>query len=198
MPSAYNHFYRLHFLIPPFGLWRRHNHRSVLARLDELALPPATILEVGGGLGGLAPLVAPRFPDSSVVSVDISAEMVEAARHRTRAPNITHQLCDFRDVSGSYELILSAGSWEFFDLGVGTATVDRLLAPGGSLVINTLGPALFARLHATLYHQKYGGQIFLHAPDDLSRSLRGVGLEVRWEPVNGLEGSYTVVAHRPR
>lgn len=196
MPSLFSTLYRLHFLVPPFGIWVHHNHRSIQARLPDE--DPSEILEIGGGLGRLGEWMAVRYPQARVVSVDISEDMLAAARARSKSSRVDYRLQDFHDVTERFDLVLSAGSWEFFALETSTRRAAELLNPGGTLIVSTLRPTPFSRAHARRYARNYGTEIHLHEPDVLAASLRARGLATRWVGVNRHEGSYTLVAYRPR
>ncbi len=195
MASVFSTVYQIHFFVPPFGFWLHFNHRSIQANLPTV--DPGAILEIGGGLGRLAQWMGGRYPQARLLSIDVSTDMLAAARARSKRPNVTYEQRDFLDVEGAFDLILSAGSWEFFEREAGSDKIAELLNPGGSFVVNTLQPTRFSRLHARRYERNYGTAIHLHRPAELAHSLEQRGLEVRWEDVNRMEGSYTVVAHRP-
>jgi ubiquinone/menaquinone biosynthesis C-methylase UbiE len=99
------------------------------AALDGLAQPPARILDVGTGTGAGALRLAQRFPDATVVGVDLSEAMLEQARRNTPAGvSITYERADasalpFAD--GSFDLVAHANMIPFFD------EVARVVAPGG-------------------------------------------------------------------
>ena len=195
MASLFSQVYQLHFFVPPFGVWLHFNHRSIQGYLP--AVPPARILEIGGGLGRLAQWMGRRYPAAQVLSVDVSTDMLGAARARSRCPNVRYELRDFREVEGTYDLILSAGSWEFFERESGSDKISELLGPGGTFIVNTLRPTAFSRFHAGRYERNYGVPIHLHLPEELQASFERRGLTVSWQGINRLEGSYTLVARRP-
>jgi ubiquinone/menaquinone biosynthesis C-methylase UbiE len=99
------------------------------AALDQLASPPARILDVGTGTGAGALRLAQRFPGADIVGVDLSEAMLAQARRNTRDDlRVTYQRADasalpFAD--GSFELVTHANMIPFFD------EVARVVAPGG-------------------------------------------------------------------
>lgn len=194
--KAFHRFYRAHFLLPPFGLWSRRNHRSVFTALPVGALD-GTILEVGCGDGRLSRLLAARYPGAQIVAIDNDLAMLEVARGGPSLPNLEYRFQDFDEAGSTHALVVAAGVWEFFDLSWSARRAAEVLKPGGVLVVNTVGPASFARLHARAYRTIYRRDVRPHRPEDLCRALERENLSVRWEAVNPLEGSYTLVARKP-
>jgi ubiquinone/menaquinone biosynthesis C-methylase UbiE len=102
------------------------------AALDRLPESPARALDVGTGTGAGAIILARRFPEASVVGVDLSDAMLEQARRNTPAElDVTYQRADasalpFSD--GSFDLVAHANMIPFFD------EVARVVAPGGHVL----------------------------------------------------------------
>lgn len=191
----YTQLYRMHFQLPPFGAWQRTNHASVASGLPLQDV--RAVLEVGGGLGRLATLLAARYPTADVLSIDISEQMHALASQENRSPNVRFACQDFLHIESRHDLIVSAGCWEFLPLDAGADAAARALEPGGTLIINTLRPTPFARLHARLYRRRYQHRIELHEPAHLVAALERRGMRAEWAPVNRIEGSYTLVARSP-
>ena len=122
--------------------------RKIDRLLDLAGVGPGTrLLETGTGWGGLAIAAARRGAD--VHTVTLSVNQCEEARRRAGqacvADRVRVELCDYRDIrptaAGGYDAIVSAEMLE----GVGHefwpdyfATLDRLLAPGGRVAIQTI------------------------------------------------------------
>jgi malonyl-CoA O-methyltransferase len=117
--------------------------KRVLAKRVLNASPaPRTILEVGCGTGGLTRLLLPRLNGRWIVT-DLSPGMVAEARRR-----LGDDAAEFRVMDGespdlppaSVDLIVSnlAAQW-FGDLPKAMERLRACLAPGGRLVVTTLG-----------------------------------------------------------
>ena len=109
---------------------------TALARLDGA---PSRILDVGTGTGLAARLLADRYPQATVVGVDLAPAMVEEARRLTDDPRITFEVADASALPlepASFELVVLLNMIPFFD------ELARVTAPGGALLIAfSSGPA---------------------------------------------------------
>jgi cyclopropane-fatty-acyl-phospholipid synthase len=88
--------------------------------------------------------IAERISGGEVVGVTLSTEQLSVAQERAAAKNanVSFQLCDYRDVDGTFDRIVSVGMFEhvgqpnyqeYFD------TVARLLKEDGVAVIHAIG-----------------------------------------------------------
>ena len=102
------------------------------------------ILEIGTGWGGFA-LYAAGELGCRVTSITISKEQRDLAVERVRAAGledlVTVELRDYREISGTYDAIVSiemleAVGAEYF--GTFFAACDRVLAPGGRLSLQSI------------------------------------------------------------
>nr|WP_328707843.1 class I SAM-dependent methyltransferase [Streptomyces mesophilus] len=119
-------------------------HRKIDLLLDLTGVGPGTrMLEIGTGWGELALRAAAR--GAYVRSVTLSAEQRTLARERLRAAGLDHraevELCDYRQVEGEYDAIVSVEMIE----AVGAEfwpdyfrCLDRLLAPGGRIALQAI------------------------------------------------------------
>ncbi len=102
------------------------------------------VLEIGCGWGGFA-LMAARLTGCRVTGLTISREQYDFARQRVReeklGDKIDIQMCDYRDVKGVYDRIVSiemleAVGYEYF--GTFFENCDRLLEEGGRVVLQSI------------------------------------------------------------
>jgi cyclopropane-fatty-acyl-phospholipid synthase len=123
----------------------------MLARLDLGA--GHHLLEIGSGWGGFAIFAAQRT-GCRVTSITLSAEQLEEATRRAQvagvADRVSFELCDYRDVTGTYDRVVSIEMYE----AVGEefwpayfAAIAGALKPGGKAAIQgiTIQPDLFAQ-----------------------------------------------------
>ncbi len=118
--------------------------RKIERLLDVTGVGLGTrVLEIGTGWGALAIRAAQR--GATVTTVTLSSEQQALARERIRAAGMQDRvevhLCDYRDVAGTFDAIVSVEMVE----AVGErywptyfSTIDRLLAPGGRVGIQAI------------------------------------------------------------
>lgn len=119
--------------------------RKCQAVIEKARLGPRDhVLEIGCGWGGFA-IEAVRRTGCRVTGITISREQYRLACERVRAAGLQDRirlrLCDYRDVRGRFDKIVSIEMLEAVGHGYyGTffRQLDRLLAPGGIAVIQTI------------------------------------------------------------
>ena len=128
----------------PEGDLREAQLRKIDRLLDVTGVGEGTrVLEIGTGWGELAIRAATR--GATVRSVTLSSEQQSLALERIEAAGYADRvqvdLCDYRDVEGEYDAVLSVEMIE----AVGAdywptyfATIDGLLAPGGRAGIQAI------------------------------------------------------------
>ncbi|HEV8644761.1 MAG TPA: malonyl-ACP O-methyltransferase BioC [Burkholderiales bacterium] len=122
-----------------------------LERLDLVKLAPAVILDAGSGTGFAAHSLARRYPDATLVELDIAPAMLRTAR--ARLPRWKKWIGRRRElfVCGDNEhLPIRAGTVAMFwsnlafqwanDLPLVLSECQRVLQPGGLLTFTTFGP----------------------------------------------------------
>jgi cyclopropane-fatty-acyl-phospholipid synthase len=151
--------------------------RKIDGILDLAGVRSGTrLLEIGTGWGALAIRAAQR--GALVTTVTLSRQQLELARQRIDAADVSNRvdmrLQDYREVQGSYDAIVSVEMIE----AVGEAywatyfaTLDRLLAPGGRVAIQSITMA-HERVLAT--RRSYGWIQKYIFPGGLIPSLKSI------------------------
>ncbi len=165
---------------------QRRKYRRILHQLDARA--GQTILEVGCGWGGFAELAATEF-GCHVLGVTLSPSQLAFARERARrggfADRVDFELCDYRDVRGAYDHVVSIEMIEAVGERFWPTYFKQLssrLKPGGRCVVQaiTIADALFARYRrGTDFIQRHvfpGGM--LPSPEAVSRHASRAGMAV--------------------
>ncbi len=119
-------------------------HRKIDRMLDEAGVGEGTrLLEIGSGWGALAIRAARR--GATVRTITLSVEQKQLADDRIAAAGLSDQIsvdiCDYRDVTGSYDAIVSvemieAVGWQYWRTYF--ETLDQVLAPGGKICIQAI------------------------------------------------------------
>ena len=167
---------------PGWGDLADAQRRKVDALLDAAGVTRGTrLLEIGTGWGELALRAARR--GARVHSITLSSDQLHLARERAADAGlgdlVTVELCDYRDVAGEYDAVVSvemveAVGHEYWRTYV--ETIDRVLAPGGRAAIQAITMAherMLATRHTYTWVQKY---IF---PGGLIPSTRAILVEAR-------------------
>ncbi len=124
---------------------------ELLGRLDELKVQPRTVLDLGAGTGHASRALKRRFPQATVVAVDIAPGMLERARAQSRWLRRFERVradayaLPFRD--GAFDLVFSSLMLQWCDdLDAVFTEMARVLAPGGLLLFSTFGPGTLSEL----------------------------------------------------
>ena len=118
--------------------------RKIDRMLDEAGVTAgSSVLEVGSGWGALAIRAARR--GATVRTITLSLEQKVLADERIAAAGFSDQIsveiCDYRDVQGSFDAIVSvemieAVGWQYWRTYF--ETLDRVLAPGGKICVQAI------------------------------------------------------------
>ncbi len=108
--------------------------------------PGVRVLDIGCGWGGLGLMLGDQAPDVRVQGVTLSQEQLTVARCRAQAQGVADRvrfdLCDYRDIEGPFDRIVSVGMFEhvgrpnyqaYFD------TIARLLSDDGVALVHSIG-----------------------------------------------------------
>lgn len=119
-------------------------YRKIDAILDAAGVGQDTrMLEIGTGWGALAIRAAQR--GAVVTSITLSTQQAELAEQRVRDAGLSERvdiaICDYRDVTGRYDAIVSvemieAVGAEYWPAYLGA--LDARLAPGGTAVVQAI------------------------------------------------------------
>ena len=105
-----------------------------------------SLIDIGCGWGGLLAYVGKRYPQVRGLGITLSDEQAKFATERLKAEGLSERfqvaICDYRDISGSYDFVVSVGMFEH----VGRASypiffskMRRLLLSNGVALLHTIG-----------------------------------------------------------
>lgn len=100
-----------------------------------------TILDIGCGWGGFAEFAATNY-GAIVTGITPAAEQVKVAKQRTKGLRVKILQKDYREISGSYDRIISVGMLEHVgpkNYKTFFAKCDSMLAHGGLMLHHTIG-----------------------------------------------------------
>jgi 2-polyprenyl-6-hydroxyphenyl methylase/3-demethylubiquinone-9 3-methyltransferase len=180
--------------------WKPHGEFAALhwlaearARLIPAAPRPATpLLDVACGAGLLSPYLNGRLAGWRPVGIDLSALSLRQAREHGVAP-VRGDALRLPFADGTFACVVAGEALEHLpDLEVACAELARVLAPGGTLVIDTLADTLFSRVALLMVSERLPGgpppglhrADLLVDPERLRRNLARHG--VRVTAMNGL------------
>jgi cyclopropane-fatty-acyl-phospholipid synthase len=123
----------------------RAQQRKVAAILEKARISPGhSVLEIGSGWGTLA-LQAAEQHACRVKSISLSQEQLALARERAQQRGLSKlvdfEYCDYRQVTGSFDSIVSVEMMEAVGkeyLPVFFKHCDRLLKPDGTVVLQVI------------------------------------------------------------
>ncbi|MBK7823723.1 flavoprotein [Nannocystis sp.] len=172
---------RIYRSVDPSALpWHRDEvDADLLAAIDRLVPRPASVLEIGAGLGGLAVALAGR--GHQVIASDLSEVALAEAHARSPEAAVVWLQDDIRDtrLRGGFAAVIDRGCLHVLDADGAAAyarSVARLVAANGVLVIKAFTPTSAATRHATAHDAASIAALF--APqftlaEDLESSLPG-------------------------
>ncbi|RNL62541.1 methyltransferase domain-containing protein [Nocardioides marmoriginsengisoli] len=103
------------------------------------ATSPRTILETAAGTGVLTRALVQQCPDARITATDLNQPMLDAAATRTAA-RVRWQQADALDLpfeDGSFDVVVCQfGAMFFPNRSAGYREAGRVLAPGGTFVLN--------------------------------------------------------------
>lgn len=125
-----------------FDGFMERQREAALTMAERLKLRDAKIFDLGCGTGWLG---AALRSHGEVAGCDLSASAL--AEGRKCYPDVTFHLGDFMqlDLSGPFDLIVTADAFAHFDHAACAARVAKLLRPGGGFLLMTPNPSVWRR-----------------------------------------------------
>ncbi len=118
----------------------QHDKLDIICRKLQLQ-PGERLLDIGCGWGALMQYAAEHY-DVSVIGITVSKAQQKLARERCKDLPVTVELKDYREITGSYDKVVSVGMFEYVghkNYRTYFHTVDRLLRDNGLFLLHTIG-----------------------------------------------------------
>lgn len=176
---------------PLFRVWSRVYDLGVFqayyGRVHDRILrlapgPVAAALDVGCGTGELLVKQRRRWPATRLVGLDLSADMLARARAKRIAGEVdlVHgSVYELPFAEASFDLVTNTLSSHFYqDLPAAAAELARVTAPGGTVVMASLGNGPWRLLPGGLGDELHLRETVHRSPAAQRRVLEAAGLEV--------------------
>ncbi|MFY0665757.1 MAG: metalloregulator ArsR/SmtB family transcription factor [Natronospirillum sp.] len=171
---------------------------QALALIEQTEFPTAHALEVGPGLGEFLQELSQRF--ARVDAIDISTELLEAARANTKNPNIRFYLGDLANWFATYRespqlVVYNMVLHHIPDPAAEFDRVGKVLANGGYLLVTDL-----CRHEQHWAHTNCGDHWLGFAAEDLIDWAAHAGLTLEQRSVTALRNGFQVQCllwHKP-
>lgn len=113
-----------------------HKLITLIPHMEE----PLSVLEIGCGTGYLTKILKERFPNSEIIAIDISKNMIDHCQSKINGVEFIHTDGENYNTTKKYDLIISNMTIQWFDnTAVGLNHLKTLLKPNGSLIFSGLG-----------------------------------------------------------
>jgi malonyl-CoA O-methyltransferase len=126
---------------------------ELLARIQYFKIQPQQVLDLGAGTGEASISLRRRFRNAAITAIDVAPQMLLRARRRQWPWRRFHRVCaDARALplaSDSVDLIFSSLMLQWCDDPLpALAEMQRVLKPGGVLLLSSFGPQTLYELRA--------------------------------------------------
>jgi malonyl-CoA O-methyltransferase len=133
------------------AIFQREIAQRLFERLELMRIQPQIILDLGAGTGFCSELLEKKYPQTEIIAVDVSENMLSQARSKKQWQSQQHFLCanakSLPLESQSVDLIFSNLFLHWcFPLDPVVAELHRVLKPNGLLLFSMLGPDTFKEL----------------------------------------------------
>lgn len=122
--------------------------------LEQVPGSPKNIIDIGSGPGFFTYCLSLAHPQAQVLGVDGDAQSVKEAAQAYSRPNLTYRFGDIAGLQpGAYEVAVMCSVIEHLpNVGVSLRRVNELIAPGGTLLLDTDNAYSFKFFLANLYY----------------------------------------------
>lgn len=172
--------------------------RQVAERLVNMIDSPVNagkILEIGCGSGLLTEHIAGLYPDSDILALDISPEMIQHASSALKAGNVSFVCSDIMAFSGvaGFDAVFSATSLHWIrPISTAMAKIAELMRPGGNLICSVMLDGTLGELRAAREFAAPGKTPAYRLPSktETRNAVLSAGLRIIREKVDVIKAEY--------
>lgn len=188
---GFPYLYELAFKMPPLLIWRKRSLKTLKKALEEIKINnPQKILDIGCGAGVLTELLRKTYPNSEILGIDFSEQMI-AFDNRKYCKVANFKQADFLHFDGKYDLVVSFYSFCFFPLKEGVRKMESIISSEGTGIIIICGKTPFSLIHRFLL-KLTGAKLSLYSPEEFKRCFNKK-FQVNSKVISDFEGSYILV-----
>lgn len=163
----------------------------IAAWLAPAVAPGRRVLDVGGGAGQLAVLLADAL-DARVTVLDPTAEMLAHVPASDRVAAVAGRAEQMPFADSSFDALVATDAFHHFrDQAAAAAEFARVVRPDGRVVLLEPDPRAFAVRAIALVERVLGEPAAFMAPDEMSAFMAERGITGECEPL--ARGSYRFV-----
>ena len=150
------------------------------------------IVDMGSGTGAMTALLGKRYPEATVVGVDVAPKMVMFAQQRYGSPRmhfVCSEMAQFQ-LETPADLLFSNATFQWVSPPkAALAHAASQMAPRGQVVLSSFGPETYREL-ATVIRQVWGHPVITSAAQFLDGAALHAGLSDCFETVQVLQCRY--------
>lgn len=134
----------------------------MIERLDVMRILPITILDLGAGTGYGTQLLQKRYPDATVIALDLAEKMLNNQTYRDHPYKLCADAEQLPLANNSIDLIFSNLMLPWCnDIEVVFQEVKRVLKPNGLFLFSTFGPETLKELRFSWARVDNGSHVHL-------------------------------------
>ena len=149
----------------------QHEAANSLIKEENAGSAIVRVLEIGCGTGNYTRFLTEKFNRASIIAVDKSKNMVEAAKKKLEGKNLEFVVADAEklEFGGGFDLITSNAAFQWFkDFERAMLNYKNALTENGVILFSIFGPATFWELGHSL-KAVLGSHIKIDAADFLKK-----------------------------
>ncbi|MGC1121530.1 MAG: class I SAM-dependent methyltransferase [Candidatus Methanofastidiosia archaeon] len=174
------------FMVKAATLWQDDSWKKRILDISG-QIAPQTILDLACGTGILTFALAKKFPESTIVGIDLQEEYLGYARAKkikNDVKNVEFFERNAEDViEGEYDLITASYLPKYVDIDIVIGTCSKILNPGGLLIFHdfTYPENAIYRFSYNVYWAFLKSILWMSESwREMSKELKGIIVKTHW------------------